>query len=92
MHNDVASCSAAASNQGGKHVFVNEGYSTVLVVVMVEGGSFVSFLTPQQHASVSQGRINSDCYTEIYVADQCFSVSPSHSILKPGQPVPVLTL
>ena len=56
----------------------------------------VGCLTSQQHASVSQGRICSDnfmcCHTEIEVADQTFSVSPSHSILTPGWPVPALTL
>ena len=55
----------------------------------------VGCLTSQQQASVSQGRICTDnftcCHTEIDVADQTFS-SPSHSILTPGRPVPVLTL
>ena len=55
----------------------------------------VACLTSQQQASVSQGRICLDnftcCHTEIEVADQR-STSPSHSILTPGRPVPVLTL
>ena len=56
---------------------------------------FVGCLTSQQQASVSQGRICSHnftcCHTEIEVADPT-STSPSHSILTPGRPVPVLTL
>ena len=56
---------------------------------------FVGCLMSQQHASVSQGRICSDnftcCHTEIEVADQTFHLT-SHSMLTPGQPVPVLTL
>ena len=51
-------------------------------------------LTSQQHASVSQGRICSDmctcCHTETGVAKP--SMSPSHNILTPGQPVEALTL
>ena len=50
----------------------------------------VGCFTSQQHASVSQGRICSDnvtcCHTEI------LSISPSHSILTPGRPVPALTI
>ena len=42
---------------------------------------FVGCLTPQQHASVSQGRICSDnctcCHTEIEVADQTFHLTQS---------------
>ena len=42
---------------------------------------FVGFLTSQQHASVSQGRIYSDnctcCHTEIQVADQTFYLTQS---------------
>ena len=55
----------------------------------------VGCLTSQQHATVSLERICSDnftcCHTEIEVADPT-SISPSHSILTPGRPVPVLTL
>ena len=60
-------------------------------VVVVRGGGgclfacmlaclclFVGYLTSQQHASESQGRICSD--------------PSSHSILTPGQPVPALIL
>ena len=65
------------------------GRSSIMWLVLV------GCLTSQQHASVSQGRICSDnftcCHTEIEVADQ-LSISPSHSILTPGQPVPALTL
>ena len=54
-------------------------------------GWLVACLTSQQHASVSQGRICSEnstcCHTEIEVAIK-LSISPSHSILTPGQPVP----
>ena len=54
----------------------------------------VGCLTPQQQASVFQGRICSDncicCHTEVELADQ--TISPSHSILTPGQPVPPPTL
>ena len=49
-----------------------------------EGGRdclFVGWLTSQQHASVSQGRICSDnftcCHTEIQVADQTFYLTQS---------------
>ena len=56
---------------------------------------FVGYLTSQQHARVSQGRICSEmctcCHTEIEVADQTF-ISPIHSIPTPGKPVPALTL
>ena len=42
---------------------------------------FVGCLTPQQHASVSQGRISSDnltcCHTEIEVADPTFYLTQS---------------
>ena len=42
---------------------------------------FVGCLTPQQHASISQGRICSDnytcCHTEIAVADQTFHLTQS---------------
>ena len=45
--------------------------------------SFVSCLTSQQHASVSQGRICSDNFTcyhiEIEVADQTFYLTQSQS-------------
>ena len=46
-------------------------------------------LTSQQHASVSQGRI---CCNTRYKLQAKFSISPSHSILTPGQRVPALTL
>ena len=46
---------------------------------------FVGYLTSQQHASVSQGRICSDnctcCHTEIEVADQPFYLTQSHYIM-----------
>ena len=52
-------------------------------------------LTSQQHADVSQGRIRSDKFTcrhtEIEVDGQTF-ISPSRSMLTPGQPVPAMTL
>ena len=58
-------------------------------------GWLLCCLTAQQHASVSHGRICSDnctcCHTETEIADQIF-ISPSHSILTPGQPVSALTL
>ena len=65
------------------------------VTLMLAGGhkviGNVCRLPSQQHASVSQGRINKDnftcCHTETEVADQTF-----HLILTPGQPVPALTL
>ena len=49
-------------------------------------------LTSQQPASAPQGICSDEfmcCHTEIEVADQTISVS--HSILTPGQPVPALT-
>ena len=53
----------------------------------------VGCLTSQQHASISQGRICTAnftcCHTEMQIQ---LSISPSHSILTPGQPVPALTL
>ena len=56
---------------------------------------FVGCLTSLQHASVSQGWICSNnfmcCHTDTEVADQTY-ISPSHSILTLGRPVPVLTL
>ena len=74
---------------------------TIFINFMCEVGEsqfvclFVCCLTSQQQASVSQGRICTGnftcCHTEIEVADQ-LSTSPSHSILTPGWPVPVLTL
>ena len=52
---------------------------------------FVDCSTSQQHAGVSQKWICLDnwtcCHTKIKL-----SISPSHSILAPGQPVPALTL
>ena len=54
----------------------------------------VACLTAQQHASVPKGRICSiftRCHIEIEVVYK-LSVSPSHSILIPGQPVPALTI
>ena len=54
---------------------------------------FVGCLTSQQHARVLQRRVCSDNYTcshtEIEVADE--TVSPSHSILPLGIPVPART-
>ena len=43
-------------------------------------------LTSQQHANISQARIDNCtcCHTEIEAAYQ-ISISPSHSILTPGQ-------
>ena len=53
----------------------------------------VACLTPQQHASLSQGRIcsdNSTCYhTEVEVADQTFYLTQSQH-MTPGRPVPAL--
>ena len=57
---------------------------------------FCFFCCPtfQHHADVSQGRICSDnctwCKTDLEVADR--TISPRHSILASGQPVPALTL
>ena len=46
-----------------------------------EGGWVLGCLTSQQHASVSQGRINSDhctfCHTEIEVVDPTFYLTQS---------------
>ena len=58
---------------------------------------FVGCLTSQQHASsVSHGRVCSDsctcCHTERYTLRIKLFISSSHSILKPGQPVPELIL
>ena len=57
--------------------------------------SFVACLTPQQHASVSQGRICSDnftCYhTETEVADQTFHLTQSQ-YTDTGPTSPALTL
>ena len=56
----------------------------------------VGYLTSQQHASLSQGRICSDNFlraaTLRYKLQTKLSISPSHSMLTPGQPVPALTL
>ena len=52
----------------------------------------VGCLTSKQHASVSQGRICTDNFTLRQKLQIKFSISPSHSILTPGQPVPALTL
>ena len=52
----------------------------------------VACLTSQQHASVSQGRICSilRAATLRYKLQIKLSTSPSHSILTPGQPDPIL--
>ena len=56
---------------------------------------FADFLTSQQHASVSQDR---SAQTAVHAATLrqklkiTFAISPSHSILSSGQPVPALTL
>ena len=52
-------------------------------------------LAAQQHASVSKGRIFSDnCMSDTlrWKLQIKLAISPSHRILKPGQPVPALTL
>ena len=55
---------------------------------------FLAALHPSNNANVSRGRICSDkcmCFiTEIELGQ--FAISPSHSILTPGRPVPALTL
>ena len=55
---------------------------------------FVGVFTSQQHASASQGRICSDCIAAVLrlKLQIKLSISPSHSVLTPGQPVPALTL
>ena len=56
---------------------------------------FVCCLTSQQHASVSQGRICSDNLGAATLRQKLqikLSISPSHSILTSGLPVPALTL
>ena len=55
---------------------------------------FVGCLTSQQHVSVSQGPICSDkCAATLRQKLQIKRfISPSHSTLTPGQPVPALTL
>ena len=58
-----------------------------------KGLSFAGCLTSQQHGSVSQRRICSieqQCHTEIELHIK-LSISPSHSIMTPGQPVHALT-
>ena len=57
----------------------------------VADGLFVGFLTSQQHASVSQGRIGSDnftcCHTVIEVADQTFHLNhPQYTDTGPTSP------
>ena len=67
----------------------------VVVVAMMVVCLFVSCLTSQQHASVSQGRICSDNFRAATLRQKLqiqLSIPHSHSILTPGQPVPVLTL
>ena len=53
----------------------------------------VGCLTSQQHAGVSHGRMCSNnctcCHTEIKLQIK-LSISPSHSILTPSHPVPVI--
>ena len=57
--------------------------AVVMVAIIVEAQQLfvVCFLTSQQHASVSQGRICTDnftcCHTEIEVADQTFYLAQS---------------
>ena len=54
----------------------------------------VGCLTSQQHVSVSQERICEDNFTCCHTQklQTKLSISPSHSILTPCQPVPALTL
>ena len=55
----------------------------------------IGCLTSQQHASVSQGRICTVNFRAATLREKLqiqLSTSPSHSILTPGWPVPVLTL
>ena len=63
----------------------------VVVVVVRFVCLLVGYLTSQQHARVSQGRICTDnftcCHTETEVADQTFYLTTT-----PGRPVPALTL
>ena len=57
--------------------------------------SVVVRLEPQHHASISQGQICSDSLritTPRQKWQVRLAVSPIHSILTPGQPVPALTL
>ena len=69
-----------------------EGWSTLAEDYFLQWSWLLACLTSQQHASVSQERIFSDkctcCHTEIEVANQ--TITPSHSILTPVQPVPAL--
>ena len=51
----------------------------------------VGCLASQQHVRVSQGRICSDNFLRKKLQTK-LSISPSHSILTPGQPLPALTL
>ena len=55
--------------------------SVELTVAVITVCLFVGYLTSQQHASVSQGRICTDnftcCHTEIEVADQTFHLTQS---------------
>ena len=61
----------------------------------LERALLVGCLMSQQHASVSQGRICSDNFSAATLRQKLqtkLSVSPSHTILTPGRPVPALTL
>ena len=57
-------------------------------------GWLLACLTSQHHASVSRGRVYSllRAATVRQKLPTTLSISPSHSILTPGQPVPALTL
>ena len=70
-------------------------FVVVIVVLSVLVSLLAGCLMSQKHAGVSQGRICEDnctcCHTEIKLQIK-LSVSPNHSILTPGRPVPALTL
>ena len=67
----------------------SERFIVLVIIVSVYRCFVVCCLRSHLHVSVSQGQLCSEsctCYhAEIEVADQ--AVSPSHSILTPGQPV-----
>ena len=69
----------------GPHIWVRFPYPPwtffPVIIKTTKVGLFAGYLTSQQHASVSQGRICSDnftcCHTEIEVADQIFHLTQS---------------
>ena len=78
-------------------VYLRDGQGTNVEVTGMAGPGdclFVGVLTSQQHASVSQGRIcaNVRAVTLRQKLQIKLFISPSHSILTPGKPVPALAL